>query len=80
MESPNVPRDLAQARKKGLKLNLKEVSYFLGRERIFPTDRPGMAIWREELFALMSRNSRNATDFFRLPPDRVVELGSHVEI
>jgi KUP system potassium uptake protein len=80
MESPNVPRDLSLARKHGLKLNLKEVTYFLGRERIFATKRPGMALWREELFALMSRNSRNATDFFRLPPDRVVELGSHVEI
>ena len=80
MESPNVPRDLTLCRKQGLKLSPREVTYFLGRERVFATKRPGMAIWREQLFALMSRNSRSATDFFRLPPDRVVELGSHVEI
>jgi KUP system potassium uptake protein len=80
MESPNVPRDLALARKQGLKFSLKEITYFLGRERVFATKRPGMALWREQLFALMSRNSRNATDFFRLPPDRVVELGAHIEI
>lgn len=57
-----------------------KVSYFLGREQVLPSDRPGMPRWREHLFAMMSRNARNATDFFSLPPERVVELGSQVEI
>jgi KUP system potassium uptake protein len=80
MEDPNVPRDLTRARKQGLELKSSEVTYFLGRERLFASKKPGMAIWRENLFAAMSRNARAATDFFRLPPDRVVELGSQVEL
>lgn len=80
MESPNVPLGLRLARHKGLELQMSEISYFLGRERFFATDRPGMAIWREKLFALMSRNSTNAADFFRLPPNQVVELGTLVEL
>ncbi len=80
MESPNVPRDLMLARRDGLSFDPKTVSYFLGRERLLASNRRGMAIWRERLFAVMSRNSRNATDFFRLPPDRVVELGTQVEL
>ncbi|MBA3531260.1 MAG: potassium uptake protein [Ardenticatenales bacterium] len=79
-EQPNVPRDLALTEAHGLKLDLEEISYFLGRERLLATERPGMAIWRENLFALMSRNARNATDYFCLPPDRVVELGSQIEL
>lgn len=80
MEDPNVPRDLMRARKQGLELKASEVTYFLGRERLIASKKPGMAIWRENLFATMTRNARAATDFFRLPPDRVVELGSQVEI
>jgi KUP system potassium uptake protein len=80
MEDPNVPRDIMRARKQGLDLKASEVTYFLGRERLIASKKPGMAIWRENLFAAMSRNARAATDFFRLPPDRVVELGSQVEI
>ncbi len=80
VENPNVPRDLALAREHGLEIDPEAVTYFLGREQVLPSNRPGMARWRERLFALMSRNARNATDFFRLPPDRVVELGAQVEI
>lgn len=80
MEDPNVPRDLARARKLGLEYKPSETTYFLGREHLFASKKPGMAIWRENLFAAMSRNARTATDFFRLPPDRVVELGSQVEM
>ena len=80
MEDPNVPRDLALAREHGLEIDPEDVTYFLGREQVLPSNLPGMARWREQLFALMSRNARNATDFFRLPPDRVVELGAQVEI
>jgi KUP system potassium uptake protein len=80
MEDPDVPRDLALAKQAGLAIELDQVSYFLGRERLLPTRRPGMAIWREQLFVLMSRNARDAADFFRLPPDQVVELGVRVEM
>ncbi len=80
MEDPNVQRDLALVKDHGLDLNLQDVSYFLGRERLFATKRPGMAIWREKLFILMSRNALSATDFFNLPPNRVVELGTQIEL
>lgn len=81
MQSPHVPRDLRIAqRHKDFEFDEERVSYFLGRERLLPTKRPGMALWRERLFALMSRNSRNAADFFRLPSARVVELGTEVEL
>lgn len=80
MENPHVPRGLRMARHKGLELDMAEVSYFLGRERLYATNRPGMAIWREKLFAMMSRNSISATDFFSLPPNQVVELGTMVEL
>jgi KUP system potassium uptake protein len=80
MEDPEVPRDLALIPAESLSLDLTEVSYFLGRERLIPTDLPGMAIWRERLFALMSRNARDAADFFHLPVNQVIELGVRVEL
>ncbi|MFO7633271.1 MAG: potassium transporter Kup [Caldilinea sp.] len=80
METSNVLRDLALAEEHKLTLDLNEVSFFLGSERLLATARPGMAIWREKLFVLMSRNSTNAANFFSLPPDRVVELGTLVEL
>lgn len=61
-------------------LKMMDTSYFLGRERLIASERPGMAIWREKLFAWMQRNAESAMDFFRLPSNRVVELGSQVEI
>ena len=57
-----------------------DTSYFLGRETLIASDRPGMALWREKLFAWMQRNAESAMDFFRLPTNRVIELGSQVEI
>jgi len=78
-QSPNVPRDLTLLREHDLTLDLSTVSYFVGRERLLATDAPGIAPWRKRLFALMSRNARNATDFFGLPPERVVELGAQIE-
>jgi KUP system potassium uptake protein len=56
------------------------VTYFLGRETLIVTRHPGMAIWRERLFVLMARNAVRATAFFRLPPERVIELGVQVEM
>ena len=61
-------------------LDVDDVTYFLGRETIVVTERPGMAMWRERLFVLMTRNAVRATAFFRLPPERVVELGVQVEM
>jgi KUP system potassium uptake protein len=80
MDQINLPRALTLARMEGVVFDPEEVTYFLGREHLFATHRAGMAIWRERLFALLSSNSRPATDFFRLPPDRVVELGAQIEL
>ena len=55
------------------------MSFFVSRETIVPSLQPGIAIWREKLFALMSRNAHTATDFFRTPTENVVELGTQVE-
>ncbi len=80
MEDPDVPEALTQARQEGLDVDLNDVTYFLGRETIIVARRKGMAIWREKLFVLMARNAVRATAFFRLPPERVVELGVQVEM
>ena len=80
MEDPNVPEALAQAREQGLALDTEDLTYFLGRETIIVTRKKGMAVWREKLFVLMARNAVRATAFFRLPPERVVELGVQVEM
>ena len=80
MEDPDIPKALALAQAKGLDIDPDDVTFFLGRETIIPTKRPGMALWRERIFVLMSRNAQRATAFFRLPPERVVELGVQVEI
>ena len=80
MEDPDVPEALAQARDQGLMLDVDDLTYFLGRETIIVTHKRGMALWREHLFVLMARNAVRATAFFRLPPERVVELGVQVEM
>ena len=80
MEDPNVPDSLLEARAQGLRIDMDDLTYFLGRETIIVTRRRGMAIWREKLFVLMARNAVRATAFFRLPPERVVELGVQVEM
>ena len=80
MEDPNVPDALVRARDHGLQLDEDDVTYFLGRETLIVTKSPGMAMWRERLFVLMARNAVRATTYFRLPPERVVELGVQVEI
>jgi KUP system potassium uptake protein len=59
---------------------MMDTSFFLARQTLIASPKPGMAIWREHLFAWMMRNAESAMDFFKLPPNRVVELGSQVEI
>jgi len=80
MQDPNVPETVARVRNKGVAVDLDDLVYFLGRETIIVTRRPGMAVWREKLFVLMARNAVRATAYFRLPPERVVELGVQVEM
>jgi KUP system potassium uptake protein len=80
MQDPDVPEALMHAIKLGLELDPGDVTFFLGRETIIVTRRQGMAVWREKLFVLMARNAVRATAFFRLPPERVVELGVQVEM
>ncbi len=80
MESPNIPRDLAGLRAKGVDFDPMQVSYFLGREVLVPAMVPKMPIWRLWLFLVMARNAVSATEFFRIPSDRVVELGVRVAI
>ena len=80
MEEPDVPCDFARVQILGRSVDAQFVSYFLGRETLLATSLPGMHIWRESLFALMARNAQPATLYFRLPADRVIEIGSHVEL
>ena len=80
MEEPSVPEAISEARARGLPIDKDDITYFLGRETLLPANHPGMAPWREKLFALMSRNAMRATAFFRIPPERVVELGMQVEL
>lgn len=80
MEEPNVPYALALAREEGLSFELDEVVFFLGRESIVPHRRPTMSFWREAIFAFLSRNAMDATRFFKIPPEQVVEIGSRVEL
>jgi KUP system potassium uptake protein len=80
MQYPGVPDVLDALRAKGLDLDLMRTSFFLSRETLIPSKRPGMALWREKLFALMSRNALRPTDFFRIPANRVVELGMQVKL
>jgi len=80
-EEPNVPQLLESCRVRyGLDCDMMETSFFLSRETIIPSQLPGMALWRDHLFAWMNRNATRATDYFRLPVNRVIELGTHVEI
>lgn len=79
MEQPNVPAVLAQAVARGLTCKLNQVSYFLGRETIVPTNR-NLPLWQAKYFALLSRSSASAMEFFKLPPNAVIELGAQIEI
>jgi KUP system potassium uptake protein len=79
-DDPNVPRALGLASAQGFKFDMMETSFFVSRQTLIPTVGPGMALWREKLFALMSRNASSATTFFKIPANRVVELGTRIEL
>jgi KUP system potassium uptake protein len=80
MEDPDIPLALLQAKVRGVGIDVDDITYFLGRETIIVSMKRGMALWREALFVLMARNAVRATAYFRLPPERVVELGVQVEM
>ncbi|MDB5720535.1 MAG: Low affinity potassium transport system protein kup [Alphaproteobacteria bacterium] len=80
MEEPDIPASLGQSRQCGREFRMIETSFFLGRQTLIPSKQPGMAIWREHLFAWMVRNAESAMEFFKLPVNRVVALGSQMEI
>ncbi len=80
MESPDIPRDLERLRDHGVAFDPMQASYFLGRDVMVPSMAPKLPLWRRWLFLLMARNAVPATEFFRIPSDRVVELGVRVAV
>ena len=80
MEERNVPNLLKRIAINNEPINPQSVTYFLSRETLIPTRHDGMAFWREKIFAALSRNALPATAFFSLPPNQVVEIGTHVEL
>jgi KUP system potassium uptake protein len=79
-DEPDIPLALSRIKLKGNEFNLLETSFFLSRETLIATKMPGMAIWREKLFVSMARNGSSATAFFHIPTNRVIELGTQVEL
>src|SRR5579872_4282268 len=80
MESPNLPKALALCRKQGLKFDIMATSFFLGRRSVVPAAQSGMPLWQDKLFIFLTKNATNPTDFFSIPPGRVVELGTQVTV
>lgn len=80
MDEVNIPEILAREDRAGGPFKAMDTSYFLSRQTLIPSSHPGMAIWREKLFAWMVRNAQSAMEFFKLPTNRVIELGSQLEI
>jgi len=80
MQDPDITEVLAGCKTNGLNIPLEGTTFFLGRETLIASERPGMAMWRERLFAFMSRNALRATAFFKIPPNQVFEVGAHVEL
>lgn len=80
METPDLPVALTELRRHGIALDAMETSFFLGRDTIVPASRSRLATWQRRLFVWLARSGASAPDFFRLPPNRVVELGTQVEV
>jgi len=79
-DEPDVPAIMALCEQCGLKFEMMETSFFIARQTVISTPGEGMAPWREHLFVAMSRNARAAADYYQIPPNRVIELGTQVEI
>ncbi len=80
MEQPDVPAALERAREKGLLLDPADTTYYLAHLTLFVNARLGMGTLRDKLFVFLSKNARRATNFFQIPPDRVVEIGIQLEM
>jgi len=80
MQDPDINEILEACKTNGLSIPLEGTTFFLGRETLIASDRPGMAMWRERLFSFMSRNALRATAFFKIPPNQVFEVGAYVEL
>lgn len=80
METPDVIALMGQIKETGLNFEIPEITFFVGRETLVASERPGMAIWREHLFAFMAKNAHRATQFFNIPADQVIEVGMQVEL
>jgi KUP system potassium uptake protein len=80
MEDPDIEEVVTRCREKGLDITVEGTSFFVGRETLLSTDRPGMPIWREKLFSIMSRNTPRVTTAWNLPIEQVIEIGAQVEL
>ena len=81
MQEVDIPRDLARIGNIGEPFDMMRTSFFLGRQKLIASKKvQGMALWRERLFAWMMKSSESAMEFFKLPTNRVVELGSQLQI
>jgi KUP system potassium uptake protein len=80
MEDPDVHEILERCREKGLAVPIEATTFFIGRETLLASDRPGMPKWRDHLFAVMSRNTTRITTSFNIPTDQVIEIGAQVEL
>jgi KUP system potassium uptake protein len=80
MEQPNVPKALGLCRKQGLKFDIMATSFFLGRRSVVPSAQSGMPLWQDKLFIFLMKNAANPTDFYKIPPGRVVEMGTQVTV
>jgi KUP system potassium uptake protein len=80
METPKMKHILEACRQRDIHFNVSETTFVLGRETILPSATPGMSLWREKLFAIMSKNAQRPTAFFKIPPNQVIEVGIQVEI
>jgi KUP system potassium uptake protein len=80
MESPNLPKALGLCRKLGLKFDIMATSFFLGRRSVVPSAQSGMPLWQDKIFIFLMKNAANPTDFYKIPPGRVVEMGTQVTV
>ena len=81
MERPDIPAVLRRAHRRGCTIDLSDVTYYVGHETVIPRDEPAaLPRWIEAPFAFMQRNASHLTDYFRLPTDRVVEIGRQLAI
>jgi KUP system potassium uptake protein len=80
MESPNLPKALGLCRRQGLKFDIMATSFFLGKRSVVASSQSGMPLWQDKLFIFLMKNAANPTDFYKIPPGRVVEMGTQVTV